>query len=72
YAETHFNLAIALLALPNQKEQIPQAIAELERSIAIEPGFYRSYLALGQIYAQLGEKTKSTMYLQKANDLMKH
>ena len=44
YAETHFNLALALLQLPDQKAQIPAAIAELERSLVIEPRFYRSYI----------------------------
>jgi len=70
YAETHYNYAIALMALPNQREQIPQVIAELERSIQIEPGFYRSYLALGDLYRQLGQPAKATYYTQKAHELL--
>lgn len=70
YAETHYNLAIALMALPNQKEQIPQVIAELERSIQIEPGFYRSYLALGDLYRQMGDRDKAGFYMQKAHEVL--
>ena len=72
YAETHYNLAICLMSLPNQKEQIPQVIAELERSIEIEPGFYRSYQALSELYGQTGDKAKAEAYRQKAERILGH
>jgi tetratricopeptide (TPR) repeat protein len=69
YAETHYNLALALLALPDQKAQIPQAIAELERSIQIEPAFYRSYETLAEIYDQTGDKAKAAAYRHEAQTI---
>lgn len=72
YAETHYNLAIALMALPDQKAQLPQVIAELERSLQIEPGFFRSYQMLADLYTQMGDKTKAEAYRLKANQLLKN
>jgi tetratricopeptide (TPR) repeat protein len=69
YAETHYNLALTLLALPDQKAQIPQIIKELKRSIEIEPRFYRSYDALAQLYAQSGDQEKAATYRQKAKQM---
>jgi hypothetical protein len=72
YAETHYNLALAMLSLPDGKTHIQQAITELERSIEIEPAFYRSYITLAQIYAQTGEKAKAALYQAKAKEILGH
>ncbi len=70
YAETHYNLALALMSLPDQAAHIQEATKELERSIEIEPRFYRSYLALAKIYALSGQSLKAEMYQQKAKELL--
>lgn len=68
YAETHFNLALSLLGMPDQSQHVDEAIAELERSLAMDPRFYRSYGALAQIYAQKGNREKAEYYMQKARE----
>ena len=70
YAETHYNLALALLAMSDQKPQLTQAIAELERSLEIEPRFYRSFATLAQIYLRLGEPAKAETYRRKAEEAL--
>ena len=70
YAETHYNLALALLGLPDQREEMPEAIAQLERSVEIEPRFYRSYETLAQIYAYLGDNVKADAYRAKARQIL--
>jgi protein O-mannosyl-transferase len=72
YAETHYNLALALLSLPDPQAQVPQAIIELERSIEIEPRFYRSYLTLAELYARTGDAAKAAAYRRKAQDILGH
>ena len=72
YAETHYNLAIALLSQPpNEDAHIPEAIAELQRSLEIEPGFYRSYMGLAELYGKTGDTRKAAEYRQKGQELMK-
>ncbi len=70
YAETHFNMSLALLNLPNQKEHIPEAISHLNRSLEIDPNFYRSYDALAKIYAFTNEPEKAALNRQKADALL--
>lgn len=50
YAETRFNLALVYINNPAVPDRVQKAIANLERSIEIQPNFFRSYKALGDIY----------------------
>ena len=70
YAETHYNLALELLNLPNQKEHMPEIIQHLNRSLEIDPNFYRSYDALAKIYAFTGDPEKAEINRRKAAELM--
>ncbi|MDX2028314.1 MAG: tetratricopeptide repeat protein [Alphaproteobacteria bacterium] len=70
YPETRHNLALAILNLPNSETHIPQAIANLERSLEIDPNFYRAYTALAKIYAHTGDKKKEAYYLAKERELL--
>jgi tetratricopeptide (TPR) repeat protein len=63
YAETRYNLAITYLHLPDRSGNIQMAIENLNRSLQIDPGFYRSYQLLGEIYGTLlGDKEKADYY----------
>ena len=53
YAETRFNLALTYLHMPNQSAHTDEAIANLKRSLEIDPNFYRSYNVLGDVYETL-------------------
>lgn len=69
YAETRYNLALVYLNHPNQEDKIPKAIAQLERSLQIQPSFYRSYKALGDIHRQmLNDPEKANFYYKKAEE----
>jgi tetratricopeptide (TPR) repeat protein len=70
YAETRFNYALALMNLPDQRAHIPEAIDNLNRSLEIDPNFYRSYDTLAKIYDFIGEHDKAVPYRQKADELM--
>jgi tetratricopeptide (TPR) repeat protein len=70
YAEVHYNLALTLLKLPDQQSHMNEIVAHLERAIAIDPNFFRSYLILSQIYRQNGNSDKAADYAAKARQLM--
>lgn len=70
YAETHYNLALALLQMPDQNNYEPQALAELQRSLEIEPRFVRTYIALSEFYRMRGDKEKAATYDRKARELI--
>jgi tetratricopeptide (TPR) repeat protein len=55
YAETHHNLALTLLQMPDADRHIPDVIAHLQRATDIDPNFYRSWDALATIYDHLGD-----------------
>ncbi|MDD4616525.1 MAG: tetratricopeptide repeat protein [Alphaproteobacteria bacterium] len=66
YAETRFNLALVYLAKRQDKEHADKATENLLRSIEIQPKFYRSYHALGELYAKIyGDKAKADYYYAK-------
>jgi len=67
YAETHYNLAIAYLKKGPTDENIAMAVRQLERSIEIQPNFYRSYTLLSDISRNaLKDKEKADAYRAKA------
>jgi protein O-mannosyl-transferase len=71
YAETHYNLALTILRLSEDKESIAKAMAHLNRSLEIQPNFYRSYKTMGDIYdILLHDKEKAAFYHAKADDLL--
>jgi hypothetical protein len=53
YAETRYNLAVTYLRKSEDAENIEKAIKNLQRSLEIQPDFYRSYQTLGDIYGTL-------------------
>jgi tetratricopeptide (TPR) repeat protein len=71
YAETHYNLALSLLNASHDKpELVQEAINELQRSLEIEPRFFRSDIALSQIYARQGQAAKAAEYDIKAREIL--
>lgn len=66
YAETHYNLALVILRQSQGPENLQQAITHLQRSIEINPLFYRSYLTLSQIFNAIGQHEKAEEYNAKA------
>lgn len=70
YAETHHNLALALLSLPDGATRKEEAIKESLKALEIEPKFYRSHLLLSQIYASMNKDEESKQELQKAKDII--
>jgi tetratricopeptide (TPR) repeat protein len=71
YAETRYNLALTYLRISNQQENVSKAIENLQRSIEIEPGFYRSYQTLGDIYGLLlHDQEKADSYHAKAEAII--
>lgn len=71
YAQTHHNLAFALLHLPDQRAHIGEAIVEFNRAIKLNPNFFQSYDALAEIYAFLGDQEKADFYRNKADGIRK-
>jgi Tfp pilus assembly protein PilF len=72
YAETHYNLALAYMSLPDQKANQPLAVAELQRALQMEPRFYRAYVALAAISDYNGDPTRAAMYREKAHDIVQN
>jgi tetratricopeptide (TPR) repeat protein len=68
-AESHLNLGIALLNLPDQKAHIPEAIEELKRAIEMNPALYQPYAMLALIYKFTGDTQKAEFYDRKAAEL---
>ncbi len=71
YAETWHNLALAYLNLPDPDKHVPEAIGALNRAIEIDPRFYRSYMALADIYAHTGDSEKEAYYRRKGEEIQK-
>ncbi|MCK9432614.1 MAG: tetratricopeptide repeat protein [Candidatus Omnitrophica bacterium] len=61
YARSFF-LALDFL----QKGKIEEGLAEIEKTIALDPGYPRPYNVAGMIYASMGDKEKSIESLRKA------
>ncbi len=71
YAETRYNLALTILRLSEDKESVAEAMKHLERSIEIEPSFYRSYRTIGDIYEiLLHDKKKADLYHARADAIL--
>ncbi len=70
YAETHHNLAVALLNLPDRLQHVGEAIDELNKALAIDPNFYRSYIVLSQIYTFIGDSDDATLNREKAEKFL--
>jgi tetratricopeptide (TPR) repeat protein len=70
FPQSHHNLALALLALPDRPAHVSEAIKELERAIQMNPDFFQSYHALADLYASLGDNEKATAYRQKENEIL--
>jgi tetratricopeptide (TPR) repeat protein len=66
YAETQHNYALTLLNLPDQASHINEAIEHLNRSLEIDPNFYRSLDALAAIYEHLGDHSRAEDYRRRA------
>jgi tetratricopeptide (TPR) repeat protein len=67
YAETRFNLALTYLQESEGKEHIDEALENLQRSLELQPNFYRSYQTLGDIYGDLlHDKEKADFYHARA------
>ncbi len=72
YAQTHHNLAIALLAQPGRgRENVDQAITELWRALALDPNFFQSYELLANIYAWRGDHDREAEYRAKDMEIRK-
>ena len=56
--------------MPNRRAHIPDAIANLQRSLELDPNFYRSYRVLGMIYDDLGDKDKAKDYHDRADAIL--
>jgi tetratricopeptide (TPR) repeat protein len=70
YAETRYNLALSYLHKSQDKETVAKAIENLRRSLEIQPNFYRSYKALGDVYnIVLHDKKTADSYYARANVL---
>ena len=68
YAETRYNLAISYLKKEPNDDNVAMAVQQLERSIEIQPNFYRSYVLLSDIYRNhFKDKEKADAYRTKAN-----
>jgi len=70
FAQPHHNIARVLLSMPEDKQNIPEAIAELERAIEINPKFFQSYVSLAEIFSKLGNAAKSEAYQRKAEEIL--
>ena len=70
YAETRYNLALTYLRGADQKDYIAKAIENLQRSLELEPNFYRSYEALGNVYDfLLHDKEKAAVNRARAAEI---
>jgi len=54
----------------SQAPQIPEAVAELEKALALAPGFYWANQILGAIYAYQGNKEKADFYNNRTKAIM--
>jgi tetratricopeptide (TPR) repeat protein len=68
-AESHLNLGITLIHLPDREAHIPEAIEELKRAIAINPALYQPYAVLAIIYQEIGDGAEAQFYKQKAVEI---
>ena len=65
YPQPHYNLANLYL----KKGDVSSAIAQLQRSIELDPNFFYSYNLLGQIYQHEGNETLAQEYFDKAKSI---
>jgi|GEM_PF-4821842 len=65
-AEAHTNLAKSLLRMGKQQPAaVSQAINNLNQAIYLSPSFVRSYLALTDLYIDIGEKEKAKKIIEE-------
>jgi tetratricopeptide (TPR) repeat protein len=67
---TRYNMAAAYLVMPNERAHIPDAIANLQRSLELDPTYYHSDKLLGDIYDNLGDKDKAKYYHDRADAIL--
>jgi tetratricopeptide (TPR) repeat protein len=60
FAPAHYNFAEALLGLDQSQPSITEAIKHLQRTIDLDPDYYRAYDQLAEIYIALGDHTKES------------
>ncbi|MGE3624061.1 MAG: hypothetical protein AB7H77_09370 [Bdellovibrionales bacterium] len=72
FPQTHHNLALELLRMPDSEKNIDEAIAELNRAVQLNPEFFQSYELLANIYAYRGDRAKETENRTRALALRKH
>ncbi|MBI1273513.1 MAG: tetratricopeptide repeat protein [Alphaproteobacteria bacterium] len=70
YPQTHHNLALALLRGPGARAHLAEAIAELQRAIEMDPGFFHAYGALADAYAAMGDAEQAEFYRSRFKALM--
>jgi len=68
-AESHLNLAITLYNLPDRAAHAEEAVAELERAVAIDPDCERAYRMLAIIADDSGAVEKAQAYRAKADEI---
>jgi tetratricopeptide (TPR) repeat protein len=67
-AKKKFDSASQLIA----KNNLPKAIEQLHKAIAIDPSYAQAYYGLGVVYARMDDKTHSREALQEAIRLNNH
>jgi tetratricopeptide (TPR) repeat protein len=71
YAETRYNMALTYLHMPDQRGHVDVAIENLNRSLEIDPNFYRSYNLLSDIYrVLLNDPAKAAAYHERATAII--
>ena len=70
YAETRYNLALALLSLPDQPAHLVDAIDQLQHALQIDRHFYRADDALAKIYAAQGKADEAAYYRQQTEQAL--
>ncbi|CAB3802506.1 hypothetical protein LMG28614_05625 [Paraburkholderia ultramafica] len=68
--DVRYAMARAYLQLPDWTAHIPDAITNLQRSLEMDPNFYRSDQTLGSIYDYLGDKDKAKYYHDRADAIL--
>ena len=68
-SESHLNLAITLYNLPDRAAHAQEAVAELERALAIDPECERAYRMLAVIADDSGSADKAQAYRARADEI---
>jgi tetratricopeptide (TPR) repeat protein len=71
YPQTHHNLALALIALPDRDAHLDEAMIELRRATDIDSNFFQSYELLGNIYDYRGDPWHADLYHGRATEIRK-